>query len=57
MVDSSINEALITVWRESNQADASVAWTKRLRAALEPFSDGAMYASSRPRTPLGWTTR
>ena len=30
-------------WRESGQADLSLAWVKRFVAALEPFTGGAIY--------------
>ena len=34
---------ILSAWREPNQADISVAWVKRLSAALKPFAGGAMY--------------
>ena len=34
---------ILSAWRESNQAPGSVAWVKRLSAALRPFAGGAMY--------------
>jgi hypothetical protein len=36
---------IFSAWRESNLADVSVAWVKRLCAALEPFSGGAAYVN------------
>jgi hypothetical protein len=32
-------------WTEPREMDASVAWVKRLNAALEPFSGGALYVN------------
>jgi FAD/FMN-containing dehydrogenase len=34
---------ILSAWREPNQAEVSVAWVKRLSAALRPFAGGAMY--------------
>jgi len=36
---------IFSAWRESDRADVSVAWVKRLCAALEPFSGGAMHVN------------
>ncbi len=36
---------VFAAWRESSQADLSLAWVKRFVAALEPFTGGAMYVS------------
>jgi Berberine and berberine like len=34
---------ILSAWQEPNQADVSVAWVKRLSAALKPFAGGGMY--------------
>jgi hypothetical protein len=34
---------IFSAWREPNRAEGSVAWVKRLSAALKPFAGGAMY--------------
>jgi FAD/FMN-containing dehydrogenase len=34
---------ILSAWRAPNQAEGSVAWVKRLNAALKPFAGGAMY--------------
>src|SRR5260370_5184630 len=34
---------ILSAWREPNQAEGSIAWVKRLSAALKPFAGGAMY--------------
>jgi FAD/FMN-containing dehydrogenase len=36
---------VFAAWRESSQADLSLAWVKRLVAALEPFTGDAKYLS------------
>jgi hypothetical protein len=42
---SGYSSRIFSAWRDPNQADVSIAWVKRLSAALEPFAGGAMYVN------------